>query len=142
LYAGLSFIAAITIGIGVDDIIHFLNTFRQYRKPGVDVEAAIRLTLQSSGKAIIYTSLALVFGFSVMELSKFRPLILFGMLMGITMVATTIGALLILPSAIKLTNMGLEKKVISKQSLLRIDFLKAPALIKRKEADAKALKTL
>jgi hypothetical protein len=105
-----SIIAAITIGIGVDDTIHFLNTFRHQSKLGHDVDTSIRLTLEASGKAIIYTSLALVFGFSVLELSTFRPLVLFGMLMGITMTATTIGALLILPSAIKLTNMGLKKK--------------------------------
>ncbi len=110
-----SIIAAITIGIGVDDTIHFLNTFRHHTKLGQDMDAAIRLTLQSSGKAIIYTSLALVFGFSVMEFSNFRPLVLFGLLMGITMTATTIGALVVLPSAIKLTNMSLVEKESSAQ---------------------------
>jgi predicted RND superfamily exporter protein len=139
-----SIIAAITIGIGVDDTIHFLNTFRQYHKPGIDVDMAIRLTLESAGKAIIYTSLALVFGFSVMELSTFKPLVLFGLLMGITMTATTIGALLILPSAIKLTKMGVES--IASEAGAK-ESRKAPvsarlSWIKKKFAEAKGFKIL
>jgi len=102
-----SIIAAITIGIGVDDTIHFLNTFRYYRKQGFDVDTSIEMTLQVAGKAIIFTSLALIFGFSVLELSTFKPLMLFGLLMAVTMVATTIGALLVLPAAIKLTKIRL-----------------------------------
>ncbi len=139
-----SIIAAITIGIGVDDTIHFLNTFRQYHKPGIDVDMAIRLTLESAGKAIIYTSLALVFGFSVMELSTFKPLVLFGLLMGITMTATTIGALLILPSAIKLTKMGVES--IASEAGAK-ESRKAPvsarlSWIKKKFAEARGFKIL
>ncbi len=104
-----SIIAAITIGIGVDDTIHFLNTFRWFRMQGEDVDTAIAHTLKVAGKAILFTSLALIFGFSVMEFSTFKPLILFGLLMTITMVATTIGALLVLPAAIKLTGVKLVK---------------------------------
>ncbi len=104
-----STIATITIGIGVDDTIHFLNTFRYYRNLGEDINTAIQHTLEVAGKAILFTSMALIFGFSVMGLSTFKPLILFGVLMIITMVATTIGALLVLPCAIKLTKVKLVK---------------------------------
>jgi hypothetical protein len=104
-----STIATITIGIGVDDTIHFLNTFRYYRNLGEDINTAIQHTLEVAGKAILFTSMALIFGFSVMGLSTFKPLILFGILMMVTMVATTIGALLVLPCAIKLTNVSLVK---------------------------------
>lgn len=104
-----STIATITIGIGVDDTIHFLNTFRYYRKLGEDVDTAIQHTLEVAGKAILFTSMALIFGFSVLGLSTFKPLILFGLLMMVTMVATTIGALIVLPSAIKLTKVRLVK---------------------------------
>ncbi len=102
-----SLIAAITIGIGVDDTIHFLNTFRFYRKSGLDVDTAIERTQFVAGKAILFTSLALIFGFSVLGISTFKPLILFGLLMGITMIATTFGALVVLPAAIKLTGVQL-----------------------------------
>jgi len=97
-----SIIGAVTIGIGVDDTIHFLNTYRQYREKGFTVDDTIAGTLAVSGKAIIFTSLALIFGFSVLVTSSFIPVILFGVLMASTMISTTIGALLILPSAIKL----------------------------------------
>jgi hypothetical protein len=117
-----SIIAAITIGIGVDDTIHFLNTFRHYRKQGLDVDASIEKTLQVAGKAIIFTSLALIFGFSVLELSTFKPLMLFGLLMAVTMVATTIGALLVLPAAIKLTKIKLVQNQ-EKRSYSRIKTL-------------------
>jgi len=101
-----STIAAITIGIGVDDTIHFLNTFRKFITNGDSLDLALEHTLQAAGKAIIFTSLALTFGFSVLLLSTFKPLIDFGLLMMLTMTATTIGALLLLPSVIKLINMG------------------------------------
>ena len=107
-----SIIAAITIGIGVDDTIHFLNTFRCYRQWGEDVDTAIRKTLEVAGKAIIFTSLALICGFSVLELSPFKPLMLFGLLMAVTMVATTLGALVVLPAAIKLTGVKLAGRAI------------------------------
>jgi predicted RND superfamily exporter protein len=104
-----SIIAAITIGIGVDDTIHFINTYRFFRSRGMDRDATIRATLELAGKAILFTSFALVFGFSVMGFSKFKPLVLFGILMSITMIATTVGALLLLPSAIKRFGIGVNK---------------------------------
>ncbi|MCD6487290.1 MAG: MMPL family transporter [Syntrophobacterales bacterium] len=104
-----SVIAAITIGIGVDDTIHFLNAFRQNRARGLDIDETIRRTLAVSGKAIIFTSLALILGFSVLITSNFLPIILFGILTATTMINTTIGALLILPSVIKATGINLDK---------------------------------
>ena len=104
-----SVIAAITIGIGVDDTIHFLNTFKYNRERGLSLNDTIENTLAVSGKAIIYTSLALIFGFITLTISNFKPIILFGILMSLTMIATTIGALLVLPAIIKLTNVNLEK---------------------------------
>ncbi|MFH2065121.1 MAG: MMPL family transporter [Pseudomonadota bacterium] len=102
-----SIIASITIGIGVDDTIHFLNSYRHFYRNGHSIDESIRKTLQVTGKAIIFTSLALVLGFSVLTISSFKPVIFFGALMGITMTATTLGALLILPSVIKLTQVDL-----------------------------------
>jgi len=104
-----SVIAALTIGIGVDDTIHFLNTFRHNRARGLSVDETISRTLAVSGKAILFTSLALIFGFSVLLTSHFVPIILFGILTAATMINTTIGALLILPSVIKATDINLIK---------------------------------
>jgi predicted RND superfamily exporter protein len=105
-----SIIAAITIGIGVDDTIHFLNTFRHNSEKGYSIDENIARTLAVSGKAIIFTSIALIFGFSVLVTSSFIPVILFGILMATTMIATTIGALLILPAAIKITGIELVRR--------------------------------
>ncbi len=111
-----SLIAAITIGIGVDDTIHFLNTFRRFRRKSIPLDSAITRTEHITGKAIIFTSLALIFGFSVMEFSNFKPIMLFGLLMAITMTATTFGALVVLPSAIKITRVRLVKENEQKQA--------------------------
>jgi len=102
-------IASITIGIGVDDTIHFFNTFRHFMARGYSTDDAIKETLHISGKAIIYTSMALILGFSVFLLSNFKPNAYVGMLVAITMVATTLGALVVLPSTIKLTGFSFEE---------------------------------
>ncbi|MBW2558629.1 MAG: MMPL family transporter [Deltaproteobacteria bacterium] len=104
-----SVIAAITIGIGVDDTIHFLNAFRHNRARGLSIDETIRHTLAVSGKAILFTSLALVFGFSILITSNFLPIALFGILTAATMINTTIGALLVLPSVIKATGITLDE---------------------------------
>jgi len=104
-----SVIAAITIGIGVDDTIHFLNAFHHNRVQGLSIDETIRHTLAISGKAILFTSLALVFGFSTLITSNFLPIAMFGILTATTMINTTIGALLILPSVIKATGINLDK---------------------------------
>ncbi len=96
-----SVIAAITIGIGDDVTIHFINTWRHLRQSGYSVEESIRETLLESGRANIYSALALICGCSVFLISTFKPIVLFGILMVIVIAANNIGALLILPSVIK-----------------------------------------
>ncbi len=111
-----SVIASVTIGIGVDDTIHFLNTFRHYRGGGNNISDTIVKTLQVSGRAIFYTSFSLVLGFSVLCLSTFTPVIMFGVLMSISMVATTLGALVVLPACIK--SVGIELKPAKADSFI------------------------
>jgi len=102
-------IASVVIGIGIDNTIHFLNTYRCYKSKKYSIDDAIKETLSISGKAITYTSLALILGFLVLGTSNFRPVILFGLLMSVTLLATTIGALVILPATIKATSVSLEE---------------------------------
>ncbi|MCP4133636.1 MAG: MMPL family transporter [bacterium] len=102
-------IASITIGIGIDDTIHFLNTFKYFRGKNYSIDETISRTIAVSGKAIIYTSAALIFGFLILSVSNFNPIVLFGKLVALTMIATTIGALLVLPSVIKATGVSLEE---------------------------------
>lgn len=98
-----SIIASITIGIGVDDTIHFLLAYRHHALARLSREESVLRTLAVSGRAISYTSLALVVGFLVLITSNFVAVELFGLLMAITMIATTLGALLVLPALILLT---------------------------------------
>ena len=102
-----SVIAAVTIGIGIDDTIHFMNMYRHSRILGYTIEESIHRTLRVAGKAIVFTSLALIFGFLVFLRSQFIPLNLLGILLAITMTATTLGALLVLPSFIRFTRPNL-----------------------------------
>jgi len=97
-----SVIAAITIGIGDDVTIHFINTWRHLRQAGYSVEESIRETLLESGRANIYSALALMCGCSVFIISTFKPIVLFGILMLVVIAANNIGALLILPSVIQI----------------------------------------
>jgi len=102
-------IASMVIGIGVDDTIHFLNSYRHLRNKDYSVDDTIAGTLAVSGKAIIFTSMALIFGFSVLATSNFKPIILFSILVAISMIATTLGALVVLPATIKLTGISLQE---------------------------------
>jgi predicted RND superfamily exporter protein len=104
-----SIIAAITIGIGVDDTIHFLNTYRKNKHSNMSVSDTIEKTMFVAGKAIVYTSIALSCGFLVLTTSSFMPIILFGFLLSLTMVNTTIGSILLIPSAIRMTNIKLDR---------------------------------
>ncbi len=93
-------IAAISIGIGVDDVIHYIYRYkREFARSGDEV-AAIRASHASIGYAMYYTSFAIILGFSVMMMSNFWPTIYFGMLICLVMSLLLLGALIILPSLI------------------------------------------
>ncbi|WP_299190868.1 MMPL family transporter [uncultured Campylobacter sp.] len=93
-------IAAISIGIGVDDVIHYIYRYkREFTRSG-DEAAAIRASHASIGYAMYYTSFAIILGFSVMMMSNFWPTIYFGLLICLVMSLLLLGALIILPSLI------------------------------------------
>ncbi|MES9962057.1 MAG: MMPL family transporter [Candidatus Sedimenticola sp. 20ELBAFRAG] len=90
-------IAAITIGIGVDDTIHYVHRFRDEFALDEDYWAAVRRSHASVGRAIYYTSVTITLGFSILVLSNFIPTINFGILTGIAMVVALIANLTLLP---------------------------------------------
>ncbi|WP_291938370.1 MMPL family transporter [Campylobacter sp.] len=93
-------IAAISIGIGVDDVIHYIYRYkREFARSG-DEATAIRASHASIGYAMYYTSFAIILGFSVMMMSNFWPTIYFGLLICLVMSLLLLGALIILPSLI------------------------------------------
>lgn len=103
-------LSSVAIGIGVDDTIHFLNTLRKKLNEGHPLKDAIQRTYNEAGLAIVYTSIALVFGFIVLMFSSFNPIFYFGFLVSSVMVATTLSALLVLPTVIYFFKIPLEKE--------------------------------
>ncbi len=95
-----SIIAAVTIGIGIDDTVHMLKTIRFYLSQGLDLNTAILESYKEAGKAIVYTSVALVCGFVVLMFSQFKALFYLGLLVAMNMVTTTVAALIVLPAAV------------------------------------------
>ncbi|WP_022960697.1 efflux RND transporter permease subunit [Spongiibacter tropicus] len=95
-------IAAITVGIGVDDTIHYVHRFRSEFPKDRNYLATMYRCHGSIGKAMYYTSVIIVFGFSILALSNFTPSIYFGLLTGLAMVAALMGAMLLLPKLILL----------------------------------------
>ena len=90
-------IAAITVGIAVDDTIHYIHRFETEFKLDQNYLASMERCHGSIGKAIYYTSVTITLGFSILSLSEFMPTIYFGLLTGVAMVVALIGALTLLP---------------------------------------------
>ena len=90
-------IAAIVVGIGVDDCIHYIHRFRVEFKKDRDYEAAMYRSHASIGRAMYYTTVTVVIGFSLLTLSNFTPSLYFGALTVMAMAAAVAGALLLLP---------------------------------------------
>ncbi|RXJ80104.1 RND family transporter [Arcobacter sp. F2176] len=90
-------IAAISIGIGVDDTIHYIHRFKEEFKVDHDYIEAMKRSHASIGYAMYYTTLVVVLGFSILVLSNLIPTIYFGLLTVIVMIAMLCSALLLLP---------------------------------------------
>ncbi len=95
-------IAAIVVGIGVDDCIHYVHRFIKEFEVDKNYRAAMFRCHNSIGRAMYYTTVTVVIGFSMLTLSSFTPSIYFGLLTVMAMVAAVLGALLLLPLLIVL----------------------------------------
>ena len=93
-------IASISVGIAVDDTIHYIHRFKEEYAINPDYVAAMRTCHASIGYAMYYTSLAIVAGFSILAFSNFIPTIAFGLLTGLAMVIALLAALTLLPRLI------------------------------------------
>ncbi len=90
-------IASISIGIGVDDTIHYIIRFKEEFAKDKDYIKAMQRAHNSIGYAMYYTSLAIILGFSILVFSNFIPTIYFGLLTILVMATSLISALLLLP---------------------------------------------
>ena len=93
-------IAAITIGIAVDNSIHYIYRFKEEYIKINDYKKTLQTCHSTVGIAILNTSITIVFGFSILVLSKFIPTIYFGIFTGLAMLLAMISVLTLLPSLI------------------------------------------
>ena len=91
-------IAAITIGIAVDNSIHYIYRFKEEYFKLRNYKKTLKLCHSTVGKAILNTSITIVFGFSILVMSNFIPTIYFGVFTGIAMLLAMVSVLTLLPS--------------------------------------------
>jgi predicted RND superfamily exporter protein len=97
-------VAAVAIGDGIGYSIHVINYFNYAFKQHKDIEKALYDTILISGKAIVINVLSVAAGFLVLIFSNFVPLQYFGLLMAISMIGSSQGALTLLPVILILVN--------------------------------------
>lgn len=90
----------ISLGIAVDDSIHFLVRFREEARKGRDIEQALQAAFKGAGSAILFTTIILVLGMGVLCLSSLPPTTRFAYLTATTLTSALIADLFLLPSCI------------------------------------------
>lgn len=93
-------IAAISVGIAVDNSIHFVHRFSDELAHTGDYAQSIRTTIDNVGQAMFYTTLVITSGFLIMVFSNFVPTMYFGVLTALAMVTALIANLIMLPMLI------------------------------------------
>ncbi len=101
LNPGTAMVAAIAIGIGVDDTIHLMTRFGTESRQHIDERDAVRATIRGEAVPVISSSVALALGFAVLGLSSFNITAQFGLLAAATMVYAAMAELLITPIVLK-----------------------------------------
>lgn len=91
-------VAAISVGIAVDDSIHYVHRYAEELPRDNNAIAAMRRCHASTGRAMYFTSIAIMAGFSILTLSNFNPTIYFGLLTGSAMLIALLCNLTVLPS--------------------------------------------
>ncbi len=110
-----SVVACLSLGIVVDDTVHFLSKYNHARTAlGKNVEDAIRYAFHTVGVALLITSAILVGGFMVMEFSHFNPSRAMGLLLALTIATALIIDFLLLPPLLLLTDRRRQQPAVSK----------------------------
>ena len=99
---GTVIVGAMCMGIAVDDAIHVMARYIDYKEQKFTTKQSIDQAVKESGKAVILTSLILVFGFSMMLFASLIPTILLGVFVSLIMALALLGDLLVLPALLHL----------------------------------------
>lgn len=90
-------IASVSMGLTIDNSIHYLTAYRNARQHSLSVAASLAVAHQTVGRALVFANLALICGFSVLTLSHFIPMVYFGILVSVAMLGGLVGNLVLLP---------------------------------------------
>ncbi len=99
---GTMIVGAMTIGIAVDDAIHLMSRYLLMRRRNYGVYKAVQFAMNSSGRAVVHTSIILVTGFSVMLLGSFVSYIYVGLFSAMIMLLALVGDILFMPALLYL----------------------------------------
>jgi hydrophobe/amphiphile efflux-3 (HAE3) family protein len=91
-------LSAIMIGVGVDYTIHFLWRYRTERRSGREPADAVKKTLTTTGRGIVFNAFSVIVGFLVLFTSSFLPVRFFGFLVVVSIFSCLIGALVFIPA--------------------------------------------
>lgn len=100
---GAAMIAAVSLGLSVDSSLHYIIGFQRALAKGLTVTGAIAEVQQSVGRALVFATIALILGFSVLCFSNFIPTVYFGVLVSLTMLGGLFGNLILLPLLLRWT---------------------------------------
>ncbi|MDJ0782145.1 MAG: MMPL family transporter [Desulfosarcinaceae bacterium] len=101
-----SLIASVAIGLAVDDTIHYLVRYNREIKKDLDKERAMAATLSHLVRPVVFTSVTIGLGFSVLTVSNFIPTSVFGLMMILTLCSALVGDLVILPTLLQRTELA------------------------------------
>jgi len=110
LSASTVMIASVGIGIAVDDTIHLLMRYRRERATGRTPESSVRHTLLGTGRAMVFSSLGLTVGFTILIFSQFRPNREFGLLIAFIMVVALLSDLFVTPYLVRVFHLFQRRK--------------------------------
>jgi predicted RND superfamily exporter protein len=91
-------VGSIALGLAVDDTIHFFHNFQRYLQETGNPEEAVRRTLNTTGRAMLFTSVVLSIGFFSYTISEMNNLFSFGLITGLTILFAFLADLLVAPA--------------------------------------------
>jgi len=98
LNVATAMLSSIMIGVGIDYTIHFLWRYREERHQGLEYSAAVKKTLTTTGRGIMFNAFSVIIGFLVLLISSFLPVRFFGFLVIVSIFSCLIGALVLVPA--------------------------------------------
>ena len=91
-------IGSVAMGLAVDDTIHFMHNFRRYFDEHANMEVAVRKTLETTGQALLFTSIVLALGFAIYTQAYLTNLFYFGLLTALTIVFAFLADIVLAPA--------------------------------------------